>query len=304
MNNEPNIDELLKETFEQFTPEAPDVWQGISKGIQSAQMAQSGANLATAAKSSAAIIKVISAVVAVAGLVTAYVWYDQSGNQPVVTSQSVAALPTTQTEEILPSTDKDQIPVSTPNEKIESSPVNTAKQQTPIMNQSVPVQEEQIPANTSGENPVKEAAQNEQPRSVVSQPEVPVQQAQKPTPKVDVVADKGTKETPAPKPPYNPNEGESGFDKSNITNVFTPDNDGLNDRFVIEINQETLYHLIITDGNGRMVFESFDKTNTWDGKDFKTGIPCQSGNYRWVFQYQFKESDKPRTISGLLKVIN
>lgn len=318
MNNEPNMDEWLKENFNRFSPEAPDVWQGISKGIQSAQAAQSGAGLTAAAKGSAMVVKIISAVVAVAGLTTAVVLYTQSEQKPEATTPSqteqtvmenqVPEQPTLSEQTITPIIEAAPIsaqPTKRNDKGNETFVANT--QSKSAERQNVVSEPQSIPSTGSiKDNSTTVTTPVEQPAPTVVTPQPKPEQNQVMPSKAE--APKQVVETndtpPQAKLPYNPKEGETGFDKSNIPNAFSPNDDGKNDRFVIEITQETLYHLIITDASGRMVFESFDKTNTWDGKDQRTGVQCQSGDYRWVFQYQFKESDKQRTTTGILRLIN
>jgi gliding motility-associated-like protein len=51
-----------------------------------------------------------------------------------------------------------------------------------------------------------------------------------------------------------------------IPNAFSPNNDGVNDRFVIR-NLNNTSKLIIFDRSGKIVFETADYQNNWDGSD-------------------------------------
>lgn len=73
-----------------------------------------------------------------------------------------------------------------------------------------------------------------------------------------------------------------------IPNVFSPNGDGINDKYDIGIRNEELYHLVITDRNGNIVFESLDKENTWDGRNRFTGAECPASSYRMVFVYKIR----------------
>ncbi len=58
-----------------------------------------------------------------------------------------------------------------------------------------------------------------------------------------------------------------------IPNVFTPNNDGVNDYFVIRnIEKCSNNHLVIKDRNGRTVFEKINYQNDWDGKNVADGV--------------------------------
>jgi gliding motility-associated-like protein len=60
--------------------------------------------------------------------------------------------------------------------------------------------------------------------------------------------------------------------KLSIPNVFTPNGDGINDLLVIKgLEQYTGSRLVITDRNGRTVFESNDYHNDWDGSNQPNG---------------------------------
>jgi gliding motility-associated-like protein len=51
-----------------------------------------------------------------------------------------------------------------------------------------------------------------------------------------------------------------------IPNVFTPDGDGHNDQFVILYDGWEIYHLLIYNRWGKLMFESNDKNTHWNGK--------------------------------------
>lgn len=87
--------------------------------------------------------------------------------------------------------------------------------------------------------------------------------------------------------------------KPKIYNVFSPGADGSNDHYVIEIENEVKYHLLIMDGNGNKVFESDDKNNTWDGRNMFTGEDCAVGSYVMVFVYKIRGFEE-RSERGLV----
>jgi gliding motility-associated-like protein len=85
--------------------------------------------------------------------------------------------------------------------------------------------------------------------------------------------------------------------------VLTPNNDGLNDRYVIEIEGEKLFNLKIYNFNNELVFESNDKNFTWDGVSQKTGQACNSGIYYGVLNFKFINNDKLQTQMTKIKLI-
>lgn len=84
-----------------------------------------------------------------------------------------------------------------------------------------------------------------------------------------------------------------------VPNVFTPNNDLLNDRFrpVLSFTPSE-YHLVITDRNGRVLFESRDFLEEWDGSD-KGGNRLQNV-YLWFLRVRTpsgKEISKTGTVT-------
>jgi len=61
--------------------------------------------------------------------------------------------------------------------------------------------------------------------------------------------------------------------KLTIPNVFTPNGDGLNDNFVIDgLDQMSGTNLVVYNRWGKVVFESSDYKNDWDGNDSADGV--------------------------------
>ena len=68
-----------------------------------------------------------------------------------------------------------------------------------------------------------------------------------------------------------------------VPNVFTPDGDGKNERFrpVITFTPSD-YRLIISNRQGKVMFESRDFNDSWDGTD--NGDPVPEGVYIWILK--------------------
>jgi gliding motility-associated-like protein len=69
-----------------------------------------------------------------------------------------------------------------------------------------------------------------------------------------------------------------------IPNVFTPNEDGWNNQFVITAYGNLLYDLTIYNRWGQQVFHSDRKEYTWNGKVENTGLMCPEGIYYYVFK--------------------
>ena len=67
-----------------------------------------------------------------------------------------------------------------------------------------------------------------------------------------------------------------------IPNLFTPNNDGVNDFFVIEgLENYSSPKLIVRDKNNRIVYQSDAYKNTWGGENCPEGVY----NYEFTFMY-------------------
>jgi len=93
-----------------------------------------------------------------------------------------------------------------------------------------------------------------------------------------------------------------------IPNIITPNQDGINDNFVISYPCDfTFFELKIFDRHGNQVFMSQDPSDCWDGCLDEKG--CPEGTYYYVFSYQGKdnflrlEERKPNTLRGLVTLL-
>lgn len=90
--------------------------------------------------------------------------------------------------------------------------------------------------------------------------------------------------------------------KLEIFNVFTPNGDGQNDVFDIDIKGETEYDLVIFNRWGTKVFESKNSGLDWNGKNFNDGAECPAGTYYYVFKYGLR-TGKQETLNGSITLI-
>jgi len=75
-----------------------------------------------------------------------------------------------------------------------------------------------------------------------------------------------------------------------VPNVFTPNADGFNDSWVIDIDRPLSIELLIFNRWGRKVYESNESQIVWDGVHYKTGEDCSEGTYFFIL--------KARTFDG------
>ena len=71
-----------------------------------------------------------------------------------------------------------------------------------------------------------------------------------------------------------------------IPNAFTPNGDGLNDKFEIQGIGITEYTITIFDRWGNLVFESNDISRSWNGLQNNSGEKINQGTYNYKLQYR------------------
>ncbi len=87
-------------------------------------------------------------------------------------------------------------------------------------------------------------------------------------------------------------------------NTFTPNNDGMNDKFEVDFRSTPLkfYHLEIIDIRGQTVFESFSPMESWDGNYKNTPMPEGTYTMQLIYQFeQFAQPEKPVKMPIMLK---
>lgn len=87
-----------------------------------------------------------------------------------------------------------------------------------------------------------------------------------------------------------------------VPNVFSPNNDGVNDEFKIRIEGEQKYKLHIYNRWGAKVFESGEAKTMWNGKNQNDGSECPAGVYYFIFDYQLR-SQPEKTRTGTVTLI-
>jgi gliding motility-associated-like protein len=68
-----------------------------------------------------------------------------------------------------------------------------------------------------------------------------------------------------------------------IPNMFTPNGDGINDAFRVEVENVAQFHCTIMDRSGKTVYEMNNIHSHWDGRD-RFGNTMNEGNYFYVIK--------------------
>jgi gliding motility-associated-like protein len=84
--------------------------------------------------------------------------------------------------------------------------------------------------------------------------------------------------------------------------IFTPDGDGVNDFYSVDIVGYENFSLQIFDNNNRRVFLSQTPDNKWNGKVNNEGSICKNGSYYAKISYKLKgENPQVKSIKLFLK---
>lgn len=72
-----------------------------------------------------------------------------------------------------------------------------------------------------------------------------------------------------------------------VPNAFTPNGDGVNDRFEVKVSTFSgEFKIYIFNRWGQLIFEDGYQNFDWDGKI--NGKECQAGVYNWLILYKMK----------------
>lgn len=76
-----------------------------------------------------------------------------------------------------------------------------------------------------------------------------------------------------------------------IPNIITINDDGLNDRWWIKIDDPRWFEVTVYNRWGRMVYSSLDHMEMWDGVNIYSGEPCSEGVYFYIVKLRNYESE-------------
>jgi gliding motility-associated-like protein len=305
LNDINKIDELLKQSFEGFSPQPPaGIWQGISNQLTvnqppvNADVAQTIVNTTVKVKTFTVATKAIITAVAVA-TTGAAVWLvqtnqnsnDAAARQPEVTEAPQPTLNVEQTETI-------------PSILVEPTLANTVENRPTLTDNGKKV-DEQLPVTIVSPPKTIELNITELQQNVNA---VKEKNNTNPEPNLTIknLADEGSKKDESTQETFLlDNPEEPGLTEEILfTNVITPNNDGLNDFFdFIKFKNADFIRLTIINKRHETVFESEDEKNRWDGKHYKTGLDCPDGLYQFVFQYKTVGQTEIKYKLGTVKIL-
>ncbi|MCF8429365.1 MAG: gliding motility-associated C-terminal domain-containing protein [Bacteroidia bacterium] len=296
-----NLDNILKQQMEAFAPDAPNVWSGIAQGVQANAAAQT-ANVAKTIGSKLVItIAKIAAIVVIPASVIVYFVSNEKNNiveSPKVENSILS--PNHNTEELKTVESPKTATVNTENKSLiiseskrgisnNNSNLNSSKN---IVSETIIINKlnttEQINNSNKAKNEKVIIVSNETNNAKLYEETAENKE-------VEIIEENEIKED------FLNSENEIRIKA--FPNVFTPNNDGINDKYIIDLEGEKFYNLKIYNYNNELVFESNDKNNNWDGINYKNGQVCNSGTYYGIFEFKLTNEDKNSTRMTKIKLI-
>jgi gliding motility-associated-like protein len=86
-----------------------------------------------------------------------------------------------------------------------------------------------------------------------------------------------------------------------VPDVFTPNGDGLNETFYVEMAKPLSYEITILDAKQRTVFRSNDYTEVWTG--ICGNRECDEANYRVILAYKYSGDKEWKYIRKSIKLL-
>ncbi|GAB1449911.1 hypothetical protein MASR2M44_29480 [Bacteroidota bacterium] len=291
MADKEHIDSFLKENLGNWEVDAPpDAWLAISKGISASAPAASTAAGTAATKSLLLPFAKITAALLGIGITSfALVTYfsdstpiEKENNQPLKTEEVL--IPETESRSEAKSTAEPTVPARTFVKK-SSSPTKTGLGSLNSINSETDLGKSAKPENGGAAGLHDE---------IPSKKQEPILNASK----------KQVEKEPEDTKEVEGSENQSGgqFDEPMpiIHTAFSPDGDGVNDELVLEMPPLSFFRIRIFSLKGQLVFETDKPNQFWKGQIGQSGIPAETGNYRFILDYQVKGFEKVRSQTGLI----
>ena len=139
-------------------------------------------------------------------------------------------------------------------------------------------------------------------KQAVSSGEVKNEKIEKPTKveKIDKI-NKENKEDSRPSSYASVSASKSSVQEWKSTNVFSPNNDGINDLFFLETKDLKDFSITIINEKNVIVYVSDNPNFKWDGTDYKTGEMVPNGNYGYIV-FAFDAAKNPIKLFNSLKI--
>ncbi len=159
----------------------------------------------------------------------------------------------------------------------------------------------QAQGNLEAVKPMADAASGNKPVSEANNQSI-VPAVKPATDKTEPKEPKQDEVQPIPVPSIN-DRLEAGLKlECRIPDIFTPNGDFDNEKFVVELLNAKLNRITIYDYSGNMVFQTTDPGQYWDGKDLRSGLDCEVGKYTYSIDYQLNNSKSVKNKIGFIYI--
>jgi gliding motility-associated-like protein len=259
VENNDTIKELFKEKLGDFEANVrPEIWSSISS-----QLVSSPVGVGTFASS---ILTKGAVALSIVAAVSAVVYFSSNQTEP--------------SNKSLKETDSKAL-TATETFKEQAQKVETSSVKAPVqLDKDQPFIKEFITGEVGLDNILPQENVNNRIEAVPGVQEASISQ----TPLDNTTVVRDNTETITVVKPFvtevstNLNEANSQAYTLELPNVFTPNNDGINDFLIINTEGLTEFSLVVLDQRNKIIYTSQDTTISWDGLSF-SGETVPSGNY-------------------------
>lgn len=268
MNDKDYIEQLFSEKLSNFeVPVNPNLWNGVASSITNSSV--------IAAKTGMSLVSKVAISLVSLGIVGSTVVYFSSteNRKPIDTEKKQVSSKVASTSEI-----KEEVILN--NEISSLSNTRSTIDKTIINEKEV---SEDVLINDDHQlvfiPPVSSFEKSKSPTTVII-PSIPVEIEKN-------VEDKVTVKESMVKESVSTNETIQNklvgtVDTWQKTNVFSPNNDGVNDIFYLKTNHLKEFSISILNEKNQVVFQTQDPNFKWDGTDTRTGEIVPAGNYSYI----------------------
>ncbi len=304
MKIENKIDQLLSAKMDGYRAEPPaNVWDSIQADLQTtgfSNVAEPASNtIISAAKSISTFTKVVMVAGTISvGSIAYYFLSEETVVQPITeitTEATTASIGLNQKVEMeVQNLDKKKEVAQ--NKSIAKAPSNQTTQL--IEPSSVESETQHAPLQTNVGTIEDLISKLESPKELIKKEQLA-------SSKESAALSRPANETEVPSELLNEAQNDADFTEKRqpkFYNVISPDGDGKNDTWFVEIEEIAEYHLSIYDFKGQLVFETDKINEPWKGENGRTGELCPIGKYAFVLNYRYKNETKMNTDQGLIKL--
>lgn len=288
MSDKDQIKELFSQKLGQYEAKVrPDLWANVASQVSAASSAASSSGLSL-------VTKVIIGISAAGVITTGVILFNanenssnptKDNNDPVVTQVKQKL-----DEELITENQQDNIqPTANKNQ----NDLDNSVKEVEVLQNSTETKKGPSEKKYIVDNPEHTTEKKSDPQKVAVVPEATIEKrpenTEKETSSKPLMKVEPTDQLAGDDNPIEGIEAENEkkevvqpFELVNLPNVFTPDGDGTNDFFFLDLPELNAFQILVLDQNGETVFESNDPEFKWDGRDIRTGNRVKKGIHTYI----------------------